>query len=132
MARGVQLVATRDPIKRAAAQKRYAQTEKGKATRARSVAAYRASHREELVKRRSHLMTRYGLTVADWECMLITQAGRCDCCKEPMDGRVCVDHNHGNGQVRALVCQDCNIAISWVEGKALKLSQAQDYVIRHN
>jgi hypothetical protein len=112
---------------------KWAATEKGKEARSRAAAHYRKKHKRDIVARRSHLKQRYGLTVDDWNAMLIEQSGRCDCCGEPMIGKgPCVDHNHETGQIRGLVCQDCNIAVSWVEGRARRLALAEIYLARYN
>lgn len=64
-------------------------------------------------KRRASLKHRYGITPEQWQEMFEAQGGKCALC--PNTGRayrLCVDHNHETGQVRGLLCQRCNTAIS--------------------
>ncbi len=56
----------------------------------------------------------YGLTQDDYERMLRAQGGVCAVCKGPQLGRrrrLHVDHDHRTGRVRALLCQNCNVAL---------------------
>ena len=108
----------------AASKAKWQASEKGQASRAKA--------REAARKNRSHLKKRYGITSTNWDAMLVEQAGRCDCCNEPLHTKICVDHNHETNVVRALVCQDCNVAIGWVEAKGHKLILAEVYIHHHN
>ena len=55
------------------------------------------------------LLSRYGLTEADYEMMFRQQSGRCAICqKESERRRLCVDHDHESGVVRGLLCDRCN------------------------
>ena len=59
---------------------------------------------------------RYGVTVALYQQMLEDQGGRCCICGNySRTKQLSVDHNHATGQVRGLVCQRCNIGISFME-----------------
>lgn len=57
---------------------------------------------------------RYGLTIDQWEAMLIEQSGRCEICSVPM-WRPAVDHNHTTGRRRSLLCGTCNIGMGHIE-----------------
>ena len=62
---------------------------------------------------------RYGITIEDYERILIEQGGVCAICSippSPNGHRLHVDHDHTTGAVRALLCQRCNTAISYFEG----------------
>lgn len=56
----------------------------------------------------------YGLTVEQYDAMLVEQRGRCAICGEPMK-KPMVDHDHGTGAVRALLCNGCNLTLGWLE-----------------
>jgi len=58
----------------------------------------------------NNLKYKYGLTMQDYAQILVKQGGGCMICEEPPpDGRrLCVDHNHKTGRVRALLCDSCN------------------------
>ena len=63
---------------------------------------------------------KYGITIGQYELMHKEQDGKCACCGQPEYRRdhrtnklrlLCVDHDHGTGRVRALLCDDCNVAV---------------------
>jgi hypothetical protein len=71
------------------------------AKRDRSTEAWRTRHRRHILKRR------YGITPEDFEEMAKAQKYRCRICGR-REVRLCVDHNHKTGRVRALLCDSCN------------------------
>jgi hypothetical protein len=61
------------------------------------------------VRRNWELKRRYGLTIADYERMIVEQGGKCALCKRPpKTQKLNVDHNHKTGKVRKLLCSLCN------------------------
>jgi hypothetical protein len=70
-------------------------------------AAYRAKRKK--TARRRGLKARYGLTVQDYNALIKVQGGVCAICKEPPRGQhLSVDHDHKTGQIRGLLCNECN------------------------
>lgn len=65
-------------------------------------------------QRAASLKYLYGLTVEEWNHMLIDQAGRCALCDAPMKDPH-VDHSHITGEVRGLLCLQCNTMLGRVE-----------------
>lgn len=69
--------------------------------------------------RSEHLKRKYGITQADYDRMLSEQSGGCLLCgvkpEELTAGRyrtyLHVDHCHDSGEVRGLLCPDCNLMI---------------------
>src|SRR5271167_40528 len=59
------------------------------------------------------LKNRYGITIEQFEEMLIKQNGLCAICNNlPEEGkRLNVDHDHKTNKVRALLCRNCNLLI---------------------
>lgn len=68
---------------------------------------------------RKYQLRSYGLTEADYQQMFVAQDGRCAICRQPPrvqdskdqarnDHRLQVDHCHGTGRVRGLLCGLCN------------------------
>ena len=51
----------------------------------------------------------YGLSPAEYDRLLALQGGRCAICRgRPKSKRLAVDHDHGSGAVRGLLCSRCN------------------------
>jgi hypothetical protein len=71
----------------------------------------------------------YGITLADFNAMLESQAGLCAVCCEPMKpGRnTCVDHDHKTGAVRGLLCSRCNLLVGHAEPDLLLTAAALAY-----
>ena len=70
--------------------------------------AYREAHREEIVE---HIRKRkYGADF-DYGQMLADQQGRCAICGEAVT--LVVDHNHETGEVRGLLCSNCNVGLGY-------------------
>lgn len=85
-------------------------------TRAYHNARYNPRQRQDLDLRKN-----YGITVDQYEAMLTAQGGVCAVCGRPEthphtrgQDRPCylaVDHDHVTGEVRALLCKECNTAL---------------------
>lgn len=82
--------------------------------------------------RASHLKRKYGITLEDYDGMLVAQGGRCAICGEPEpDGRsLHVDHDHDTGAVRGLLCFTCNAGIGMFDHDLRLLDAAADYLRR--
>ena len=51
----------------------------------------------------------YGLTPDEYDALLKLQGGKCAICRaRPVSKRLAVDHDHGDGEVRGLLCSTCN------------------------
>jgi hypothetical protein len=59
------------------------------------------------------LVARYGITGDQYDQMYAAQDGKCRICGlAPGAGRrLAVDHSHATGQVRQLLCSNCNTAL---------------------
>jgi hypothetical protein len=82
-------------------------------------------------KLRSHLERTYGLTLEDYEGMVLEQGNKCYLCgEEPSDvyGRLVVDHCHHTGKVRKLLCRMCNIHLSKIEACPEYFNRVKDYL----
>lgn len=61
--------------------------------------------------REYHLIRTYGITEAQYDELEHAQDYRCNICKRPSSEfktRLSVDHNHGTGEIRGLLCNHCN------------------------
>lgn len=103
-----------------------------------------AKTKEELKDKR--LQDTYGITLAEWEEMLLLQNNVCAMCKTmPNSGVLCVDHIHIAGYkkmepqqkkkyVRALVCFLCNTSFGRIERRKNPrqlLSYIVDFFSKH-
>lgn len=84
--------------------------------------------------RRRHMLKRYGLTSDGYEALLDSQGGLCALCRTdcPNNGKgdryFDVDHDHGTGKVRGLLCRQCNLAVGVIERNLPRLRQVGEYL----
>ncbi len=75
--------------------------------------------------RGSHLRRKYGITQAQYDAMFEDQRGLCAICSLEMSNaapmgasnKPCIDHSHGTGKVRQLLCRHCNWWIGHLENE---------------
>lgn len=54
-------------------------------------------------------LRRYGMSIDDYKDLLKKQDEACAICRTPaQDRRLAVDHDHATGEVRGLLCNNCN------------------------
>jgi len=64
--------------------------------------------------------------------MLKTQANKCAICRDYMPPKdTHVDHDHGSGKVRELLCGRCNRTLGLVADSPRLLRLMADYIERH-
>ncbi len=70
----------------------------------------RAQPGAKLKERNAHLLRKFGITVDQYDEMLVAQGGGCAICgRAPRpDISLHVDHEHDTGKVRGLLCFPCN------------------------
>lgn len=93
-------------------------------------AAWRADNLEQAKRnaRSLHLFKSYGITLDDYDAMLLAQGGVCAICAGP-GGKygLHVDHCHTTGKVRGLLCTKCNGALHYLENIAWR-EAAESYL----
>lgn len=65
----------------------------------------------------------------------IAQKGRCEICgayERELKRRLCIDHNHKTGKLRALLCHNCNAAIGFLDDNPALCHQATKYLRKFN
>jgi hypothetical protein len=94
--------------------------------------AYIESGRKSVSDRKSYLKRTYGLSLDDYELMLAAQGGVCAICGEarPEERTLHVDHDHGTGEIRGLLCFRCNNAIGDLREEYELFQRAADYLDR--
>lgn len=94
--------------------------------------AYRVDMRQRYDPRRARAYTlrkSYGLSLEEYESAAEAQGGRCLICREhPEDGILRVDHHHGTGVVRGLLCDRCNRALGLLRDDPEVLEAAAAYL----
>lgn len=72
----------------------------------------------------------YGLDRFQFNAMYFEQDGICAICLE--EEATDVDHNHTTGEVRALLCHNCNVAIGHLKEDTLRMARAIVYIEEYN
>lgn len=75
------------------------------------------------------LIRRYGISLEDYNQLLIKQNNKCKLCKEGPIHKPVVDHNHLTGAVRGIVCQGCNIIIGFFEVRPKAFAKVSEYIL---
>lgn len=84
-----------------------------------------------VVSRRCYLKKTYGITIEQFNDMKISQQGRCAICNhEPK--LMHIDHNHATGQIRELLCNNCNRGIGHLKESIEILMSSIRYLRKHN
>lgn len=67
---------------------------------------------------------------SDYQMMLVDQNGKCAICgcPPPEKKRLCIDHDHKSGEVRSLLCGQCNTGIGLMRDSPDILRRAADYL----
>ena len=84
--------------------------------------------REKAAVRERHLIRKYGITQARYDEMFSAQSGCCAICGKSQDRNFDVDHNHTTGEVRGLLCTNCNRMIGHAGDNPQRLINAALYL----
>ena len=97
-------------------------------------ARYRADGRKSAADRRSYLKRTFGITPEQYDEMLDAQGGGCAICRKPPrdDISLHVDHDHVTGELRKLLCFDCNAGIGKFRDDIELLQAAVAYLLDHD
>lgn len=89
---------------------------------------YIANMREQ--QRKYRLKRKFGLTVEEYDELLVIQGGVCAICKKPnpKDTFMPVDHDHKTGSVRGILCDTCNQAIGLFYDDTELMKNAIEYL----
>lgn len=72
-------------------------------------------------------VSRYGINLAERAELYAAQDGVCAICAT-VAAPLCVDHDHATGEVRGLLCGDCNRALGMLRDDADTLARAISYL----
>jgi len=111
-------------------QKKYTETHR-KEINARSN-LYSHNHRKQ--KKENELKRRYGLSITEYNNLLLSQDNRCAICGQFLDltnpRDICIDHNHQTGVIRGILCHKCNLAIGLLRDNPEYTNNATIYLKR--
>jgi hypothetical protein len=101
---------------------------------------YREKHPERAVlKDRRKQLRSHGLSVEQYEQMMVAQNGVCAICRRPertprkrgVSGvlrALSVDHDHETDEVRGLLCHNCNLMLGYGDDDPARLRAGADYL----
>ena len=78
-----------------------------------------------------HLVYAYGITEGDWWGLFKQQKGKCVICKRhqsKLTKTLVVDHDHKTGEIRALLCNNCNALLGYAGEDTKVLLSAIKYL----
>ncbi|EGJ4116078.1 hypothetical protein IHX65_004884 [Salmonella enterica] len=79
------------------------------------------------------LIANFGLTLETYKIMLAAQNDVCAICGEtnPDGTALAVDHDHETGEIRQLLCRNCNTGIGLLKDNPELLIKASAYLMKH-
>lgn len=81
--------------------------------------------------RNKQLLKRYGITIMEYDKLLISQNNSCAICKthvSELSKRLAVDHCHTTKKVRGLLCYNCNTGLGRFKDDTNIMSEAISYL----
>ena len=97
---------------------------------------YKRTHKEQIKEydKKHSLRYHYGLSIIEFNNILLAQNNRCAICNEPLDlqnsKNVHIDHDHKTGKIRGILCQKCNLAIGLLRDNPEYTKRATEYLER--
>lgn len=83
---------------------------------------------KEISKLRARTLT-YKIDIVDFLDMYETQDGKCYTCEKPCSyNEIHIDHCHSKGNVRGLLCRNCNLALGMVKDRKEILLKMIEYL----
>lgn len=76
-----------------------------------------------------HIKMTYGLSIEQWDEMMLNQGGMCAICDS--EGKLCVDHDHATGKIRQLLCKKCNTSLGLIQDSVTIAQSVVEYLKKH-
>lgn len=91
--------------------------------------------KQRAITRRNNLKRSYGITVEEYDAMFAAQNGCCAACGttdsgDPRFDTFSVDHDHATGDVRGLLCSNCNRALGLARDSVDTLMSLAAYLLK--
>jgi Autographiviridae endonuclease VII len=87
--------------------------------------------------RNLHIKKTYGITGEQYDVAVAAQDGKCAICGRMPNGenhveqRLVIDHDHETGDIRGLLCNNCNSGMGIIGDSEEHLQAALDYLVRY-
>ena len=86
--------------------------------------------------RKESYKSKYGILFEKYEKLLQQQNGKCIVCGSNKSGHksknfFCIDHDHRTGEVRGLLCNNCNLGLGYFKDNPEALIAAAAYLLKH-
>ena len=100
----------------------------------------RSKPKNRLKDKNRELLLDFGISLEEFNKMLLQQNNCCDICKIHIDEYIeiqktykyfAVDHNHQTGKIRGLLCSPCNLAFGRIEKIPNAVANISDYINKH-
>ena len=85
----------------------------------------------EIISLRRHLHAHPELSFEEYNLMLESQGNTCAICKQESVTSLCVDHCHKSGDVRGILCSNCNAGLGMFKDDPNILKKAINYLNKH-
>jgi len=98
---------------------------------------YRKNGGKKIIRERARAIAKYGMTLAEYDTLLLKQKEVCAICKRAERNRIkaggvlrslAVDHDHETGVVRGLLCSSCNRGLGKFGDDPNRLRSAAEYL----
>lgn len=77
-----------------------------------------------------HLKSKYGITIAERDAMILEQGGKCAICKDVLNDPH-IDHQSNPHKVRGILCHNCNVSLGLLKDSSAVCRAAAEYLERH-
>jgi hypothetical protein len=103
-----------------------------RAKRARADYYLRTKDTERAKRRRrnAHLVRTFGITLEEYEALIASQGGLCPGCGDELTSSSHVDHCHARGQIRGVLCNNCNLTLGLAADSPQRLRRLALYLER--
>lgn len=92
--------------------------------------SYKDTKRSKIIDHDNQIK-KYGINIVTYEFMLQEQDGKCWICGlEDNEGKLAVDHDHNTGEVRGLLCRNCNRGLGMFRDDPTLLLKAHKFLTR--
>jgi len=83
----------------------------------------------KLNRKKYNLKVNFGISIEDYNKLLLRQNGVCAVCGSNTNRSLAVDHNHETGKVRGLLCGNCNTALGLLRENIQIIEKLKGYLV---